>query len=142
MQCYRGQGAVLSFTLPAYLRLHHVVPLLSHAQGKVEDVQHLFLTLHHVDHGLDGYQCACPPHASTAMEHIRARGGPLVACETMQEGQHRVRIIRDTKVRPTSVVELLHLTNSVMLRRIDKYQMTAHVNPHLCQVIIRQFTIT
>ena len=62
----------IQYSLPVpfpYLSLHHVVPLLPHAQHKVKDVC-LLLPLHHFHHGLHGYQCACAPHSCTAMDYI------------------------------------------------------------------------
>ena len=49
--------------------------------------------------------------SSPAVDYVSASSGPLEVIESSDEGEDRMRVVGDSKVGPTGVVELLHLTS-------------------------------
>ena len=45
------------------------------------------------------------------MDDVSASSGPLEVIESSDEGEDRMRVVGDSKVGPTGVVELLYLTS-------------------------------
>ena len=87
---------------------------MSEAQNKVKDVQFPLL-FHHLHHGLYRHERASPTHPRTAMINERPGSCALEIVDPIAKRYDWMRVVRDTEVRPTSVVELLHLATIVAL---------------------------
>ena len=59
----------------------------------------------------------CASMVTPAMDDVGARGGALKVVDPADEGDDGVGMVRHAKVRPGRVVELLHLTTVIALKK-------------------------
>ena len=59
----------------------------------------------------------CVSMVAPAMDDVWARGGALKVVDPPDEGDDGVGVVRHAKVRPGRVMELLHLTTIIALRK-------------------------
>ncbi len=94
------------------------------AQNKVENVQFTLL-FHHLHHGLYRHERPSTTHSCTAMINERPGSGTFEIVDPIAKRYDGMGIVGNPKVRPTSVVELLHLTTVVSLEMSGKVRMVS-----------------